>query len=300
MNTAFLFSYEALGKASFKRQDYQEALEYYKMAENVSGYSQAFWYARSEWIENHLSMVLLIVAAVVAVYYGARKLDRKRKLADALERTKRRFCGLPLVNHLLMTKQMLKKPFDVYYEMRYHNKTSWLAATLLYLWLAVLQVTNLYVTSYIFNQTNVVYVNVFALIGQILLPLLLFVVCNYLVSTITGGEGKLKQVYCGTIYALSPYLLFTLPLQLLTNVLTENEAFIYSFASLILIVWSAVLLYLMVQEIHSFSFKGTVKNILITIVTMFLLVLAAFMFYLLFGQLKDFVMDIIQEVKAHV
>ena len=45
---------------------------------------------------------------------------------------------------------------------------------------------------------------------------------------------------------------------------------------------------------------GTVKNILVTAVTIFLLVLAAFMLYLLFTQLKDFIVDIIQEVRIRV
>ena len=91
-----------------------------------------------------------------------------------------------------------------------------------------------------------------------------------------------------------------LPLQILTNVLTQNEAFVYSFGVLVLVAWSAILLYLMIQEIHFFSFKGTIKNILVTAVTMFLLVLAVFMLYLLFTQLKDFVLDIIQEVIIRV
>ena len=133
-----------------------------------------------------------------------------------------------------------------------------------------------------------------------MIPLLLFVVCNYLVSTITGGEGKFKHVYCGTIYALSPYLIFMLPLQLVSNILTENEAFIYSFGEFVLIAWSGILLYLMVQELHFFTIRGTIKNIIVTGVTMFLLVLAAFMFYLLFMQLSDFVIEIFQEVRMRV
>ncbi len=300
MNSAFLFSYEALGKASFKRQDYSEALELYRMAENVSGYSQAFWYARNEWIENNLGTAIIIIAVVMVLWNIVKKLDKEKRIAGFFDSFKQKLRGKKPVEHFLLFKMMLKKPFDVYYEMKYHNKTSWIFATLLYVWLAVLQITNLYVTSYIFDQRNPAYMTLFELIGPALLPLLLFVVCNYLVSTITGGEGKFKQVYCGTIYALAPILLFTFPIQLLTNVLTENEAFVYEFGQLILLVWSAVLLYLMVQELHSFSIKGTVKNILITIVTMLLLVLAAIMLYLLFGQLKDFVIEIFQEVKLHV
>ncbi len=300
MNTAFLFSYEALGKAAFKRQDYQEAMEFYKMAENVTGYSQAYWYSRNEWIENNMGTVIIVLAVLWLISFIVKKVDKKRVIAGSVRKVKESITSIKIIDEFMLMKTMLKKPFDAYYEIRYQNKVGWLSATLLYIWLAALQITNLYVTSYIFNQVNVAYVNVLLLVGQIILPLLLFVVCNYLVSTITEGEGKFKQVYCGTIYALSPYLLFMFPLQLLTNVLTQNEAFVYTFGVLILVAWSAVLLYLMIQEIHFFSFKGTVKNILVTLVTMFLLVLAAFMLYLLFKQMKDFVVDIIQEVRIRV
>ena len=300
MNTAFLFSYEALGKAAFKRQDYQEAMDYYKMAENVTGYSQAFWYSRNDWIENNLGTVIVVLAVIWLIFAIVKKLDKKKVISTNIKKVKESISGIKIVDELLIMKMILKKPFDAYYEIRYQNRVGWLSATLLYIWLGILQITNLYVTSYIFNQTNVAYVNVVTLVGSVLLPLLLFVVCNYLVSTITEGEGKFKQVYCGTIYAISPYLLFMLPLQILTNVLTQNEAFVYSFGVLVLVAWSAILLYLMIQEIHFFSFKGTVKNILVTAVTMFLLVLAVFMLYLLFTQLKDFVLDIIQEVMIRV
>ena len=300
MNSAFLFSYEALGKASFKRQDYSEALELYRMAENVSGYSQAFWYARNEWIENNLGTAIIVIAVLAILYNIIKRLDKQKRIAGFFGSIKQKLLTQKPVQHFVLFKMILKKPFDVYYEMRYHKRTSWIFATLLYIWLAVLQITNLYVTSYIFDQRNPVYISLLELIGPTLIPLLLFVVCNYLVSTITGGEGKFKEVYCGTIYALAPVLLFSLPLQLLTNVLTQNEAFVYEFGQLIMLVWSAILLYLMVQEIHSFSIKATVKNILITIVTMLLLVLAIIMLYLLFTQLKDFAIEIFQEVKLHV
>jgi len=300
MNTAFLFSYEALGKAAFKRQDYQEAMDYYKMAENVTGYSQAFWYSRNDWIENNLGTVIVVLAVIWLVSAIVKKLDKKKVISTNVKKVKESITSIKIVDEFMIMKMILKKPFDAYYEIRYQNRVGWLSATLLYIWLGVLQITNLYVTSYIFNQTNVAYVNVVTLVGSVLLPLLLFVVCNYLVSTITEGEGKFKQVYCGTIYAISPYLLFMLPLQILTNVLTQNEAFVYSFGVLVLVAWSAILLYLMIQEIHFFSFKGTIKNILVTAVTMFLLVLAVFMLYLLFTQLKDFVLDIIQEVIIRV
>ena len=187
------------------------------MAENVSGYSQSFWYARNEWIENNLGTAIIVVAVLMLLSTIIKKLDKQKRIEGFFDGWKQKLSSKKPVEHFLLFKQMLKKPFDVYYELRYHKRGNWLFATMLYAWLAILQVTGLYVTSYVFEQRNPAYMNLFQLIGPVLLPLLLFVVCNYLVSTITGGEGKFKEVYCGTIYALAPTLLFTFPLQLVTN-----------------------------------------------------------------------------------
>ena len=84
----------------------------------------------------------------------------------------------------------------------------------------------------------------------VVLPIGLWLVCNYLVSTITDGKGKFKDIYCGTIYALSPYLYIALPLQILSNVLTQNEAFVYSYGFLVLYAWSAILFFTMVKHLY--------------------------------------------------
>ncbi len=299
-NTSFLFAYEALAKASFKRQDYAQAMDYYETAGNVSGYSQAFWYSRNEWIEDNLTWVILLIAALVLLWMVIKRLDRKKGFLKPLRDLGGRIKSLTLVRQLGLTGQMLRNPFDGYYRIHYREETGVLASTLLYLWLIILQITDLYVTSYLFNQTNPVYVSLPNLIGRILLPLLLFVVCNYLVSTVSGGEGKFKHVYCGAIYALSPYLLLMLPLQIISNVLTENESFLYSFGQTFIICWCAVLLYLMVQEVHVFTISQTVKNLCVTLVTMGLFLLAAFTLYLLGTQLWEFLVSIYKEVAIRV
>lgn len=299
-NTAFLFSYEALAKASFKRQDYTQAMEYYRVAGNVSGYSQAYWYARNEWLEKNLTWVIFAVIALWAVVKLIRVLNGKKHFLAPAEKLGKRFREIPFVRQAKVMKLMLRNPFDAYYTIHHEEKVGVLTATVLYLWLIALQITDLYITSYLFNQTDIAYVNLGALVGRILLPLLLFVVCNFLVSTISGGEGKLKHVYCGTIYALSPYLLLMLPLQILSNALTENERFFYEFGHMAIIGWCAVLLYLMVQEVHVYSVSETIKNICITVITMLLFLLAAFTLYLLGQQLWQFIVSIYKEVALRV
>jgi hypothetical protein len=60
--------------------------------------------------------------------------------------------------------------------------------------------------------------------------------------------------------------------------------------------WTGIMFFIMVKEIHNYTFSETVKNVLLTIFTMALFVLAGYILYVLFNQLFDFVSAIVQEI----
>lgn len=132
------------------------------------------------------------------------------------------------------------------------------------------------------------------------LLIVLWNVANYLVSTISDGEGRVRDVVIGTAYCLFPYLLIALPVALISNLLTENEVFLYNFSLSLMWFWVGLLLVIMIKEIHNYSFSETIKNLLITLFTMVLFVLTAYILYVLFKQLFDFVMSIAQELRIRV
>lgn len=298
MNSAFLLSYDALAKSSYKRQEYETALDYYKIAENKTGYSQTFWVLRNQWIEHNIGAMLLMIAAI-AIYISIRKKYLvKTRLYQKLNAGYAFLGSRTLVRQLSMQKQLLRRPLDAYYDMRFRGKVSVLSATLLYLWFFVLQITDVYLTGYLFNNNNVRTMNLTKELLNIAVVFGFWIICNYLVSTITEGEGKLKDIYCGTIYALSPYLMFSLLVQLGSNLLTQNEAFVYTYSVYGLYAWCGILLFMMVKEMHGYTVKQTVKNLLITLFTIILFALAAFICYLLAKQLIDFVVNVVQEVSV--
>ncbi|MEH7237235.1 YIP1 family protein, partial [Bacillus sp. JJ1562] len=189
---------------------------------------------------------------------------------------------------------------DSLYYVKKYQKVSILSASILYVVLIIEYILSIYWTGFIFNNRSLEDVNLFLDIGVILIPILLFIIVNYMVSTITDGEGRFRDVYIGTIYSLAPAILFLIPITLVSNILTFNESFVYSFAMQIIIVWSAILLFITIKEIHDYTFFGTIRNILITIFTMFIAVLVFFVIYVLFDQVYDFVYSIIQEVILRV
>jgi hypothetical protein len=126
----------------------------------------------------------------------------------------------------------------------------------------------------------------------------LFIVSNYLISTISDGEGRISDVLIGTAYALFPYVLFILPLTLISNVLTLNEVFIYQTLDQVIIGWILLNLFIMVKEIQNNTFSENVRNVLLTLFTMIMIVLVAYILYYLGSQLYEFINTILQEVRV--
>lgn len=298
MNSSFIMAYSALGKADYKKQNYDSALNNFHVAEDKEGYSQTYWVYRNQWLQNNLGWAIIIIILAVIVWKVTRIADKKKGILNPLRKVFGRFFNIPLVSQVVFAKKMLKKPVDAYYEMKFKGRAGIGSATILYVWLFILQLTDIYVVSYLFNTTNFYRLNLFNIILRVAVPVFLFIVCNYLVSTITDGEGKMRHLYCGTIYALTPYLVFALPLQIITHALTLNESFIYDFGMAAVIAWCTVLFIMMVKEVHDYSLSKTFKNLAVTAFTIALFLLAGFIVYLLFGQMKDFIISIIQEVAA--
>jgi hypothetical protein len=103
-------------------------------------------------------------------------------------------------------------------------------------------------------------------------------------------------VIVGSAYSLFPYALLALPIALISNVLTLNEIFIYKFSLDIMWFWTGMMLFIMVKEIHNYSFSETVKNVLITLFAMALFLLTGYILYVLFRQLYEFISAIVQEI----
>ena len=114
--------------------------------------------------------------------------------------------------------------------------------------------------------------------------------------TINDGEGKLKDIYCSFVYSFGPYLVILPFVFLLSHIVTYNEEFFVSFGTLFMFVWVAVLIVISVREINNYTVGETVKIILLTLFTILIVCLLAFILYVLWAQVLDFVQSFVREV----
>lgn len=297
MNSSFILSYQALAKSYFKQGLNAEALESFKLGEDKGGYSQAFWEIRNEWLQGNLGKVLIVLILLSIIWSILKRIDKKKGIFNGVRKVSDKVKAKKLVAEVLYAKRFIRKPLDSYYELKRMNKVSILSSTLLYGWLMALQITGIYFKGYLFQSGSTFNTNIFKEIFKIIIPIMLFIIANYMIATINDGEGKLKDVYNGTIYALTPYLIGMLPLQLITNVLSLNESFVYDFGTLIIYGWCAILMFLMIKEVHNYSGKETVKIILLTAFGMVIIVLLVAIIFILVDHELDFINSIIQELK---
>jgi len=205
-----------------------------------------------------------------------------------------------LIRELGFLFHFLRHPIDAVQELKENKRATIHSATILYVWLLLLQVLLVYATGYLFADGDPARMSLLPILLTTAVPLLFWVVMNYLVSTVGDGEGRFSEVYIGTIYALGPYLVFALPIALVTNVLTYNESFLYNYSMAFIEGWSVLLLCIMVKELHDFTFAQTVRNLLLTIFGMVLAALVIFILVFLFTQEIEFIRSIIQELRNRV
>ena len=296
-NGSFIMAYQGIADAYFKAGDYPQALEAYRLAGDQHGYSQAFWELRNQVLQRYLAPALtwgfgLWVALAV---FG--RLERRRRWLDPVRAWFTRLGRVKLIDDLAFLFRFIRQPSDSFYYIKTNERGGLLFAGLLYAWVVVVRILTLYLTGFSFNPYTVLaYIRLANEIVIAVGALFLWNAANYLISTISDGEGRVRDVVIGSAYSLFPYALLALPLTLLSNVLTLNEAFLFNFSMDLIWAWTGLMLFIMVKEIHNYTFSETVRNVLLTLFTMGLFLLTGYILYVLFNQLYDFLLAIVQEV----
>jgi tetratricopeptide (TPR) repeat protein len=296
-NGLVIMAYQAIADADYNEGNYTSALQNYRLAEDRDGYSEAFWELRNVVLQRYLGSGLVVLVGVWATGSVFTRLERRRRWLEPLRRRLREAQKLRLVDDFVFLFRFIKQPADSFYYIKQNQRGSLRFAFLIYAWVLVVRILSLYVTGFVFNPFSApwqIYVEME--IVYVVAPILLWNAANYLVATISDGEGSPRHVIIGSAYSLFPYALFALPVTLLSNLLTLNEVFVYTFSMQLILFWCGVMLVIMVKEIHNYTVSETVRNVLTTLFTMAIFLLSLYILYVLFNQLYEFILAIIQEV----
>jgi sugar lactone lactonase YvrE len=296
MNNLFDYANKAMGKALYKEEDYSGALKYAKLSKDLDTYSDAFWEIRNNWLRRNLTAIALIIIGLLILRAVIRWLDKKKHILDGPRKVIADIKNRKLVKELGYMFYFIRHPLDGCYGIKWENRVSLLSSNIILVTVIIFYIINKYFCGFLFKTVREGSFDVLSDIGMILVALLLVVGCNYLMCTINDGEGKLKHIYCAFIYSFSPYVILMPFIFIFSHVVTFNEEFFVSFGRFCMVVWILVLVVISIREINNYTVGETAKIIFLTLFTILIVCLIAFILYVLWAQVFDFVQSVVREV----
>ncbi|MBR5646670.1 MAG: YIP1 family protein [Treponema sp.] len=175
-------------------------------------------------------------------------------------------------------------PADGYWDLIHANRGSYAAANTILILTLITRIWRLQFSSFLVVLVNWDRTNIFIQIAAVLLPMLVFCLCNWGVTTLFDGKGRLGQIYMGTCYAFTPYVLIQIPLIIISHFLTTDELAFYNTFSIISLLWCLMLIFMAMMMINQYSFG---KTILFTIFTLFGMAVFIFIMLLFFSVISQ-------------
>jgi hypothetical protein len=175
-------------------------------------------------------------------------------------------------------------PADGFWDLIHEKRGSIAAANFILILTLLTHVWKLQFTSFLFLDVNWEKVNILMEFATILLPLAIFCICNWGVTTLFDGKGKLSQIYMGTCYAFTPYVLIQIPLIILSNLVTADEGTFYVFFNDASYVWVAILIIMAMMMIHQYSLGKTLLFMLASLFGMLVFIFIMLLFFSMISQ----------------
>ena len=275
-----------------RAKEYAPAMENFRLGNDRRYYSKAFQHRRKEFLRvsfGYGMSGILLAAGAAAVF---RRLRRGRK-RDRLE-----YAGenLPFHKRLRFGLYILRHPYDGFWDLKFARIGTMGSATallVLYILISVLQVQ---FTGFLFNTTDLSTFNPVEEILLAVLPILLFTLGNWSLTSLMDGEGSMKDIYISVCYALTPMILIYPAVTILSNFITIEEGAFFSFFRTFALVWTGALIFTGNQTIHNYTVKKTVGMLLLTLVAIGVILFLSLLFAAFVEQVWSFLYSIYREV----
>ena len=288
LNNNSVAAKQNIGKVYYRDGDWQTAMKYFRDIKDQENYSKAYKYQRQEYINEYFTPAVIVIIAFAILAFLYKKWRSKHK-KETKEGT--------YFAHLKFANQLIVRPLHGSWILTRENKGSAKAATTILFAVAFMSLLQARFTGFIFDA-NAEDVNVISELATIIIPVLLFVVCKWCVTSLMAGEGSFKAIYMSTCYSLTPILYLYPIAMLISNIMVLEEGDFYTVFVTLALAWVFMLIFLGNMRIHDYTLGMATIELIITVVVMLLIVFLAVLFFALVQQMSSFVGNLIEEVST--
>ncbi len=197
---------------------------------------------------------------------------------------------------ILVPLRFFAHPIDLFNDIKYEKRGSLGVANLLLALYFLEEIIDYFAVAYLFSNNEAQSFSVWPILLRTVVLVLLWCITNWAMSTLQDGKGTFKEIYLATCYALTPLVLFSVPLNLITNMMTLSESMFYSAISSALTLWSLILVFLGTMVVHQFTVRKTIGSVLLSLGMIVIIAFLVLLGFSISQQMTTFVQTIITEL----
>lgn len=275
-----------LGKALYNKGEYKAAMEKFRAVNNKTYYSKAYKGLQTQFVEKNLGWLILCVAAGILLLAMAVKLLKKVLQHNNSVVSCTLKSGWDVITH----------PFNGFWNLKWEKQGTVSGATIILGASIIVNYICSRFTPYISSTVNLKQTNLLISILSVVAVLLLFVVANWCLTTLFDGKGTIRDIYIYSCYSLTPYVMFSIPILLIGQLLTQETIMLYTSLNLILIVYCLFLLITGTLTVHQFSLGKTILMLIISVIAVMLMVFLIVLCVSLIGNIADCISGVVREI----
>ena len=290
-NSNFDAAYVGIGQAMYRNGEYDASLEQFEAAYDTQNWSKSWKEIRKEWMSNYFILLVVIIVAVILAYsYFFKFVNKVNKEATHSGKKKTFLQELTYGFHLML------HPFDGFWDLK-HEKRGSVRASLVYIVVTVVAFYYQTIGSGYLSNPEGFYSSILSQALSVLVPLGLFVLANWCLTTLFEGEGSLKDIFIASSYSLIPLPLLLIPATVYANVASLEELDIVKMFYTIALVWVFLLLFFGTMITHDYPMGKNFITIAGTLVGMIFIMFIAILFTTLVSKMVSLVTDIVSEIQ---
>lgn len=188
------------------------------------------------------------------------------------------------------------RPFDGFWDLTHEKRGSVGAATVILFLVLLTQIWEWTYSSFLVYCPQWEYFNLLLQVTPTFILFFIWCISNWSLTTLMDGKGKLSQIYMGTAYALTPYVIINLPLIPLSHLFTSEELTYWSIFHNISIIWCVILILCAMMMIHDYTLSKAVGSSFLAIIGMMIIIFLILMFFSLLTQSFGYFISLYKEL----
>ena len=191
-------------------------------------------------------------------------------------------------------------PLDGFWDLTNEKRGSIAAANVIIFASILVEVLRLTLSSFMFVRINMESFNAIIIFLRTLVPVLLWTLANWSLTTLMDGKGRMKDIYMAVAYALVPSVIINAVMIILSQFITFEEGAIYWFLAGLSMGWTGLLIICGMMMVHDYSMGKTLLSSLLTVVGMGIIVFIFVVFFSLISDTIAYFMSLYKEILFRV